>query len=169
MTFRNKKSGFTLIELLVVIAIIGILASVILGSLSTARSKARDARRREHLHSIQTAMELYFSEYGNYCVNTTAGPTGSGGGCQGWFGFEDGGYYPKAISRGLEEAGVLAASPVNVDDYAEGGFILTLCNGATEYAVSAYLENPKASETAHVNDICNSALHLQYNHNYAIP
>jgi|GEM_PF-655848 len=37
----TKKSGFTLIELLVVIAIIGILAGVILVSLSSQRTKAR--------------------------------------------------------------------------------------------------------------------------------
>ena len=56
---KNKK-GFTLIELLVVIAIIGILASVVLASLNTARKKSRDARRVADIKQIQLALELYF-------------------------------------------------------------------------------------------------------------
>jgi type II secretion system protein G len=55
----NKRKGFTLIELLVVIAIIGILSSVVLASLNSARVKARDARRVADLKQIQVALELY--------------------------------------------------------------------------------------------------------------
>ena len=57
---RNRKVGFTLIELLVVIAIIGVLASIVLASLNTARRKSRDARRISDVKQIQLALELYF-------------------------------------------------------------------------------------------------------------
>jgi prepilin-type N-terminal cleavage/methylation domain-containing protein len=55
-----KKRGFTLIELLVVIAIIGILASVVLASLNSAREKSRDARRISDIKQLQLALELSF-------------------------------------------------------------------------------------------------------------
>jgi len=58
--------GFTLIELLVVIAIIGILASVVMASLNSARVKARDARRISDIKQIQTALELYYLDHGQY-------------------------------------------------------------------------------------------------------
>lgn len=55
-----KERGFTLIELLVVIAIIGVLASIVLASLNSARRKSRDARRVADIKQIQLALELYF-------------------------------------------------------------------------------------------------------------
>jgi general secretion pathway protein G len=61
----NAK-GFTLIELLVVIAIIGILSSVVLASLSTARAKSRDARRISDLGQIRLALEMYYDASSTY-------------------------------------------------------------------------------------------------------
>lgn len=66
---KAKSTGFTLIELLVVIAIIGVLASVVLASLNTARRKSRDARRIADVKQIQLALELYFDACLNYSQN----------------------------------------------------------------------------------------------------
>lgn len=62
----SNARGFTLIELLVVIAIIGMLASIILASLNTARTKSRDARRIADLKEIQTALELSYNDNNQY-------------------------------------------------------------------------------------------------------
>lgn len=62
----NRQQGFTLIELLVVIAIIGILSSVVLASLNSAREKSRDARRISDVKQLQLALELYFDSNSEY-------------------------------------------------------------------------------------------------------
>lgn len=62
--------GFTLIELLVVIAIIGLLASIVLVSLSSARSKARDSRRIGDMRQVQLALEMYYDKSQTYPVGT---------------------------------------------------------------------------------------------------
>lgn len=63
---KGTNRGFTLVELLVVIAIIGLLASVVLTSLSSARRKSRDAKRVADMKQLATAMELYFNDFSGY-------------------------------------------------------------------------------------------------------
>jgi len=61
MTTHTQNRGFTLIELLVVIAIIGILASVVLASLNTARDKGANAAQKSNLNNLRAQAELVYS------------------------------------------------------------------------------------------------------------
>ncbi len=72
-SLKKSAAGFTLIELLVVIAIIGLLASVVLVSLNSARAKARDTKRVADLNQFAKALELYFNSNYSYPTITTAG------------------------------------------------------------------------------------------------
>jgi len=65
------RPGFTLIELLVVIAIIGLLSTLAVISLTSARLKARDSRRVSDIKQVQTALELYFSDCYGYPTAVT--------------------------------------------------------------------------------------------------
>ncbi|HEY4513280.1 MAG TPA: type II secretion system protein [Candidatus Paceibacterota bacterium] len=72
MDIKSTNRAFTLIELLVVVAIIGILASVVMASLNTARAKARDAKRLVELRQIVTATEIFYNDNNTYPSATTS-------------------------------------------------------------------------------------------------
>jgi prepilin-type N-terminal cleavage/methylation domain-containing protein len=73
---KKFTRGFTLIELLVVIAIIGILSSVVLVSLNSARSKGGDAAVKANLQGIRSQAEIMYGDNGCY-TNTGTACTGT--------------------------------------------------------------------------------------------
>ena len=76
----KPKKGFTLIELLVVIAIVGLLSTLGIVALNSARKKARDAKRVAEVKQIQKALEMFSnnSESGGYPIAEEWVALGSG-------------------------------------------------------------------------------------------
>jgi len=77
--FIKTNRGFTLIELLVVISIIGLLSSVVLASLNSARGRSRDTARMRGMREIQNALNLYYLDNGSYPAMDTWGGFSSAG------------------------------------------------------------------------------------------
>jgi prepilin-type N-terminal cleavage/methylation domain-containing protein len=78
----EKERGFTLIELLVVIAIIGILSSVVLSSVNTARDKARIAQAKAQLRNIRAGIALLEDDTGK---SLNGCPIGTVANDEAWF------------------------------------------------------------------------------------
>ena len=78
----NLKKGFTLIELLVVVAIIGILASVVLASLNTARTKGSDASIKANLTNTRAQAALFYDTSQSYLGVCAVGATTVNAGVQ---------------------------------------------------------------------------------------
>jgi type II secretion system protein G len=73
----QSRGGFTLIELLIVLAIIAILAGLLGSNFLSSRIRARDAERKNDLHQLQTALELYHNDNGRYPMAQTGSQANS--------------------------------------------------------------------------------------------
>lgn len=132
----NKK-GFTLIELLVVIAIIGLLSTLAVVALSSARQKARDSKRLSDLKQIQTALELYYTDNNAYPVEAVAVTLGSAtDDC-----LDEDGIVAACDAGGTTYMGLIPADPqTGTTDYA-----YTAASPGSTYSITATLEGTVGS------------------------
>lgn len=168
---KNKTKGFTLIELLVVIAIIGLLSSVVLASMNSARAKARDAVRISSLKTIQNALELYYSKCNTYVVAQNCTGTAYGSGGWGWFDYPSYSSTAGSVAQGLIDAGVIGAividpsGMITSNGVNRSGYMIGVNN--TRYTIWANLENPSASNTATQNS-CFFSSYDNYSSSYPV-
>jgi len=132
------KKGFTLIELLVVIAIIGLLASIILVSLNSARQKARDTRRISDLRQVALGLELYYDN------NNNAYPSVTGCTQANWQG---------TMTTALQGTYM---SNVPLDPLNNATYFYAYSSNGTKYVLKARLEN--TANTALNTDVDGDAL-----------
>lgn len=128
----NKK-GFTLVELLVVISIMGILASVAIVNVSSARVKARDDKRKIDIDTVAQSLELYYSQYKKYPCSTCMTFTSTN-----W------------TTLKLLLSGYISTWPTDPPKY-----VYTVNSTAKKYVVDATLE--KVDTNATVGNYCNSS------------
>lgn len=117
---RMEERGFTLIELMVVVAVIGVLAAMLVPTVSGLTSKARDARRKSDIESIATALEMFRDKYARY---PTPGEAGTNA-CGGWRGSNTNDFMQILITEGFLKK--YPADPINTG------------NGCSEYCYSYY-------------------------------
>ncbi len=142
--FKRSK-GFTLIELLVVIAIIGILASIILASLSSARAKGRDAKRLSDIKQIQLALELFYDACGNYPLNIYVTTSNTCGSASSGIGLVANGYI-SAIPTDPSYSSVTCSTGAERSCYSYVGLCGTAsCTVPTSYHLGTSLETPDSS------------------------
>lgn len=131
---KRKFKGFTLIELLIVITIIGILATFVVASFTSAQSKARDGRRKSDVDAIKKALELAKGDSSAgafYPGCATAAPC----------------YTTTSMVPDIIAAGYIKATPNDPNQSGASNYqyapnpTAVLANTATGFTLSACLEN----------------------------
>lgn len=130
---KKTLKGFTLIELLVVIAIIGILSSVVLASLNTARSKGANAAVKSNLANMRAQAELDYDSWGSSFIPPSPGVLDSTGVC--------------SLANSMFVTDTVIGSAITQAQTAEGGTAGKCYSTASNFTISIPLKTPEGSNT----------------------
>jgi prepilin-type N-terminal cleavage/methylation domain-containing protein len=136
---KSFEKGFTLIELLVVVAIIGILSTVVLASLGSARGKAKDAKVKGQMSSLRTQVTLWLDGQttvtsGSVCTTTAPFSTAQTPSVNGAKQIMD------AIAKDIDPAGTPIAgyAGITCDMNTDGSWVVTTVLPSTKNSSSLY-------------------------------
>lgn len=124
---HQNQHAFTLIELLVVVSLLGVLATLVIANLNSARERARDATRKSDLRSIQTALRLYYNDNSGYPQSFDGNIVGCDGNCtwgEAW------------VNDNVTYMNILPNDPLTGQSYVYTGVV-----GGEDYTLMACLEN----------------------------
>ncbi len=136
---RTNSKGFTLIELLVVIAIIGLLSTLAVVALNTARVKSRDAKRISDVKQVQTALELYYADKGTYPAGPVAAHLCGG---------NPDGFTASACGSTATDATYMGQVPSDPTNTGTSIYTYTQTGSGTGYTLTFVLEGPTGNLAA---------------------
>lgn len=140
-----------MIELLVVIAIIGLLSTLAVVALTSARQKARDSKRVADMKQVQTAMEMVFSDAASYAVAGCTAPMAVSG-CTG---LPLSTYLPNVATMKDPSNSAILCTPTSA---ATCNYAFTVTPDGTTYKVNFYLEKKTGDLDLGVHEVTPAGL-----------
>lgn len=111
----RSESGFTVVELLVVIGLIGIIATLVFAVYTGTQEKARLAKMRADIASIQEGLALYHTDNGQFPIS--AGEPGCADDWCGWDQATEDAFVPGLVPKYMRSIPQLTASNAYDDTY----------------------------------------------------
>jgi len=129
-TFLQKlrsNRGFSLTELMITMSIIGSVATLAGAQMNDILPTARDAQRKANVHQVQTALNLYYDDHGQYPASSGNEPT-----AEGW----------QTIKQVLESANQTYIPEMPHDPLNSGQYVFKYWSDGQKFKITYETEDP---------------------------